>query len=210
MLARGMKIEHLALFSYLFSLRGGINIDYLIPLLRILAGDGRGGVPGEGEKGSGREDLSGAVRDMVREFDAMTAEGDGLLAELLEALSYGDFAVPPKAAHGSIPYFDEGAFKEAEYIARKDALLASFDFTILGHVDVLCRHAGSVLGISLFCDSERAREVLDRESGSLREAVAGATGRIAQVNIYVNSHVLQNIFEINSLLISNGTFDKKA
>jgi hypothetical protein len=147
---------------------------------------------------------------MLREIEAGTAAGDGFLADLLEALSYGDFAASRKAAHGSIPYLDDDTFKEAEYIARKDALLASFDFTVLGHVDVLCRHAGGVLGISLFCDSERARERLDKEIGRLREAVAGATGRIAQIGIYVNSHVLQNIFEINSLLISNGTFDKKA
>ncbi|MBP7602338.1 MAG: hypothetical protein KBA15_00285 [Spirochaetes bacterium] len=209
--ARGIKIESLLFFSFLFSDFEGINLNCLVSVLSISEREGRKRhnqalkdfveAPGAFE---GLEGVLEALDELVRESPGGEDSIRQLFRSLLGNRGSGDFAVQS----GVLNYYDEG-FKEARYIGSAEGIAAEADFSRLGRVEVLARDRSGHIHVDIFCGNEFARDEIARDAERLAATAGAAVRRECTVSVRLTDLAMEVIRELGGFLTQGGGFDAR-
>lgn len=210
--ARGIKIESLLFFSFLFSDFEGINLNCLASVLAISEREGRrrhnqSVVRFAAEDGS--FDGTGGILDALDEFVGESQSGEEIIRQLSHSLLDAGAAGELSARSGIIYFHDEG-FREARYIGSADGMAVEADFSQLGHVELLAREWNDHIRVDVFCDNGVVRDEIASDRDHLAATIGSAAGMNCTVSVRSIDRAMDVIREQGAFLLQGGEFDARA
>ncbi len=209
MAALGVSKELLAVFSYIFSRIGGINLNYFMPFFRLIGIKARFRDVKEADREA--ETALEALADQLKGLSRKQSdEASKLIGELLEALGHAETPGLCGVRAGAIPYLEEGEFRQLRYLAAEASFMLELELSSLGRVGILARDIKGRMAITVFCEGEAAFQALEGGIRALERELSGNIQRGIAVVLYNGARAVQNIIEIYTSLMLDSVVDIKA
>lgn len=210
--ARGIKIESLLFFSFLFSDFEGINLNCLFSALAISEREGRKRYSRAFTGLVAGPEASDELEGILKAFDELIRESPGkgdIIRQLFQSLLGNGGSGDLSAQSGVLHYYDEG-FREAHYIAGAEGIVLQADFSRLGRVEVVARERSGHIHVDIFCGNESARDEIARDVERLAADTGAAVGRGCTVSVRLVDQAIELIRELGTILSQGGEFDARA
>ncbi len=195
----GIKHEVIKFFSSLFTARGGTLLTYVKAFLAQLyrkTGNNADGQnphqPWAGEYPPVEDEIDRFIKDIEEVFRAHGGMDSGFLCDLIDFSS----SQPAPTAGGAFLYempLPDGETGFALVMGKDQSLAFCLDLSGLGHLEGILRETDGGLAISIYCDSEAAREELNGDLEGLSRLVEASNGRRPQVRVLLMKDVIAGL-----------------